>query len=58
MKTGRITPPAEPNMQNVPLRTEEAARVREALAADLASAGDYAGIEARILAHLKGEAPK
>jgi DNA polymerase-1 len=57
--TGRLSS-TEPNVQNIPVRTELGRRVRSAFMAD-ASAGwmllaaDYSQIELRILAHLSKE---
>jgi DNA polymerase-1 len=55
--TGRISS-SDPNLQNIPVRTEEGRRIRQAFVAPpgwQVMAADYSQIELRIMAHLSGD---
>lgn len=55
--TGRLSS-SDPNLQNIPVRTQEGRRIRNAFIAEtdhIIMAADYSQIELRIMAHLSGD---
>jgi DNA polymerase-1 len=55
--TGRLSS-SDPNLQNIPIRTEEGRRIRQAFVPEKGFkivAADYSQVELRIMAHLSGD---
>ncbi|MDY0019125.1 MAG: DNA polymerase, partial [Anaerolineae bacterium] len=55
--TGRLSS-SDPNLQNIPIRTEEGRRVRKAFIADsgcVLTGADYSQVELRVMAHVSGD---